>query len=100
MHACTINTQVHPNEVKNQRTLPKRTPPILYKSTNALALCHPLSASLCSVLAGQWSSRIFTHDKYNILSDILTEFEVNPGIIIEKKCLNLKFANILTCIIH
>ena len=55
------------------------------KSTNALALCHPpASASFCSVLAGQWSSRIFTHDRYNILSDILTEFEVNLGIIMEK----------------
>ena len=53
------------------------------KSANALALCHPPSASFCSVLAGQWSSRIFTHDRYNILSDILTEFEVNLGIIIE-----------------
>ena len=42
------------------------------------------SASFCSVLAGQWSFRIFTHDRYNILSDILIEFEVNLGIIIEK----------------
>ena len=54
------------------------------KSANALALCHPPSASFCSVLAGQWSSRIFTHDRYNILSDILIEFEDNLGIIIEK----------------
>ena len=54
------------------------------KSANALALCHPPSASFCSVLAVQWSSRIFTHDRYNIPSDILTEFEVNLGIIIEK----------------
>ena len=54
------------------------------KSANALALCHPSSASFCSVLARQWSSRIFTHDRYNILSDILIEFEVNLGIIIEK----------------
>ena len=54
------------------------------KSANALALCHPPSASFCSVLACQWSSRIFTHDRYNILSDILIEFEVNLGIIIEK----------------
>ena len=54
------------------------------KSANALALCHPPSASFCSVLAGQWSSRIFTHDRYNILSDIFMEFEVNLGIIIEK----------------
>ena len=54
------------------------------KSANALALCHPPSASFCSVLAGQWSSRILTHDRYNILSDILIEFEVNLGIIIEK----------------
>ena len=54
------------------------------KSTNALALCHPPSASFCSVLAVQWSSRIFTHDRYNIPSDILIEFEVNLGIIIEK----------------
>ena len=46
--------------------------------------CHPPSASLCSVLTGQWSARIFTHDKYNILSDILTEFEAYPVIIIEK----------------
>ena len=45
------------------------------KSANALALCHPPSASLCSVLAGHYSSPIFTHDKYNILNDILTEFE-------------------------
>ena len=56
----------------------------LNKSANALALCHPPSASFCSVLAGQWSSRIFTHDRYNIPSDILIEFEVNLGIIIEK----------------
>ena len=55
----------------------------LNKNANLLALCHPPGASLCSDLAGQWSSQIFTHDKYNILSDILTEFEVNPGIIIE-----------------
>ena len=53
------------------------------KSTNALALCHPPSASFCSVLAVQWSSRIFTHDRYNIPNDILIEFEVNLGIIIE-----------------
>ena len=53
------------------------------KSVNALALCHPTSASFCSVLAGQRSSRIFTHDRY-ILSDKLTEYEVNLGIIIEK----------------
>ena len=58
--------------------------PTRNKSANALALCHPPSASFCSVLAGQWSSRIFTHDRYNILSDILIEFEVNLGIIIEK----------------
>ena len=32
------------------------------KSANALALCHPPSASFCSVLAVQWSSRIFTQD--------------------------------------
>ena len=56
----------------------------LNKSANALALCHPPSASFCSVLAVQWSSRIFTHDIYNIPSDILIEFEVNLGIIIEK----------------
>ena len=49
---------------------------IINKSANALALCHPPSASLCSVLV--------LNDKYNILSDILTEFEVNTGIIIEK----------------
>ena len=49
-----------------------------------LALCHPPSASLCLILAGQWSSQIFTNDKYNILSDMLTEIEVNTGIIIEK----------------
>ena len=54
------------------------------KSANALALCHPPSASFCSVLAVQWSSRIFTHDRYNIPSDILIEFVVNLGIIIEK----------------
>ena len=54
------------------------------KSANALALCHPPSASFCSVLAVQWSSRIFTHDRYNIPNDILIEFEVNLGIIIEK----------------
>ena len=54
------------------------------KSANALALCHPPSASFCSVLAGKWSSCIFTHDRYKNLSDILTEFEVNLGIIIEK----------------
>ena len=52
------------------------------KSANALALCHP--PSFCSVLAGQWSLHIFTHDRYNIVSDILIEFEVNLGIIIEK----------------
>ena len=57
---------------------------IVNKSANALALCHPPSASFCSVLAVQWSSRIFTHDRYNIPSDILIEFEVNLGIIIEK----------------
>ena len=54
------------------------------KSANALALCHPPSASFCSVLAVQWSSRIFTHDRYNIPNDIPIEFEVNLGIIIEK----------------
>ena len=54
------------------------------KSANALALCHPQSASFCSVLVEQRSSRIFTHDRYNIVSDILTEFEVNLGVIIEK----------------
>ena len=54
------------------------------KSANTLALCHPPSASFCSVLAVQWSSRIFTHDRYNIPSDILIEFEVNLGIIFEK----------------
>ena len=47
------------------------------KSANALALCHPPSASFCSFLVGQWSSCIFTHDRYHILSDILIEFEVN-----------------------
>ena len=56
----------------------------LNKSANALALCHPPSASFCSVLAVQWSSRIFTHVRYNIPNDILIEFEVNLGIIIEK----------------
>ena len=56
----------------------------IHKIMKALALCHPPSASFCSVLAGQWSSRVFTHDRYNILSDILTEFEVNLGIVIEK----------------
>ena len=55
---------------------------MINKSANALALCHPPSASFCSVLAVQWSSRIFTHDRYNIPSDILIEFEVNLGIII------------------
>ena len=54
------------------------------KSANALALCHPPSESFCSVLAGQWNCCIFTHDIYNILSDILTAFEVNLGIILEK----------------
>ena len=57
---------------------------LVNKSANALALCHPPSASFCSVLAVQWSSHIFTHDRYNIPSDILIEFEVNLGIIIEK----------------
>ena len=59
---------------------------LVNKSANALTLCHPPSASFCSVLAGQWSSRIFTHDRYNIHDryDILTEFEVNIGIINEK----------------
>ena len=56
----------------------------LNKSANALALGHPPSASFCSVLAVQWSPHIFTHDRYNIPSDILIEFEVNLGIIIEK----------------
>ena len=65
-------------------SLPGYTKDHLNKSANALALCHPPSASFCSVLAGQWSSRIFTHDRYNIPSDILIEFEVNLGIIIEK----------------
>ena len=35
-------------------------------------------------MSGQLSTRIFTHDRDNILSDILTEIEVNLGIIIEK----------------
>ena len=74
--------------------------PLNNKSANALALCHPPSASFCSVLAVQWSSRIFTHDRYNIPNDILIEFEVNLGIIIEKICLNLKFSLALICIIH
>ena len=69
------------------------------KSANALALCHPPSASFCSVLAGQWCSRIFTHDRYNILSDILTEFEVNLGIIIEKYAETWSFP-LFICIIH
>ena len=56
----------------------------MHKIIKAFALCHPQSASFCSVLAGQWSSHIFTNDRYNILSDILTESEVNLGIIIEK----------------
>ena len=38
-----------------------RCDPTINKSANMLALCHPPSASFCSVLAGQWSSRIFTH---------------------------------------
>ena len=68
-----------------QKTFAVISVPInLDKSANALALCHPPSASFCSVLAGQWSSHIFTHDRYNILSDIFTEFEVNLVIIIEK----------------
>ena len=46
-----------------------------YNKSAILALCHPPSASLFSVLAGQYSSPIFTHDKYNILNDILIEFE-------------------------
>ena len=57
---------------------------MINKSANALALCHLQSASFCSVLAEQWSSRIFTHDRYNILSDILIESEVILGIRIEK----------------
>ena len=65
-------------------TVPIDTTSLENKSANALALCHPPSASFCSVLAVQWNSRIFTHDRYNIPSDILIEFEVNLGIIIEK----------------
>ena len=67
---------VQPSSCQHVRTM--------NKSANALALCHLPSANFCSVLEGQWSSRIFTHDRYNILSDILIEFEVNLGIIIEK----------------
>ena len=63
----------------------------LNKSANALALCHPPSACFCSVLAGQWSSRIFIHVRYNILSDILIKFEVNLVIIIEKYAKTLSF---------
>ena len=47
------------------------------------------------LLAGQWSSHIFTHDRYNILSDILTEFEVNLGIIIEKYAKIWSFPHVL-----
>ena len=70
--------------LSKKRKLKDLKAPLPNKSANALALCHPPSASFCSVLAGQWSSHIFTHDRYNILSDILIEFEVNLGIIIEK----------------
>ena len=59
--------------------LPFSAIPSLNKTANTFALCHPPSASFYSILAGQWSSRIFTHDRYNILSDTLTEFEVNLG---------------------
>ena len=72
----------------------------LNKSTNVLALCHPPSSSFCSVLAGQWRSGIFTSDRYNILSDILTEFEVNLGIIIDKCAKTWSFFHALICIIH
>ena len=75
----TMNYRVQINIQKYKRCENNRN-----KSANALALCHPPSASFCSVLAVQWSSRIFTHDRYNIPSDILIEFEVNLGIIIEK----------------
>ena len=54
------------------------------KSANALALCHPPSASFCSVLANRYGAPAFSHKIYNIPSDILIEFEVNLGIIIEK----------------
>ena len=77
---------VHPRNIhtKFEANLCSGSREEINKSANALALCHPPSASFCSVLAVQWSSRIFTHDRYNIPSDILIEFEVNLGIIIEK----------------
>ena len=73
-----------PNNFHNFWLFEKKIPNWRNKSANTLALCHPPSASFCSVLAVQWSSCIFTHDRYNIPSDILIEFEVNLGIIIEK----------------
>ena len=75
-----IHTKFEANPCRGLREEVKKT----NKSANVLALCHPPSASFCSVLAGQWSSRIFTHDRYNIVSDILIESEVNLGIVIEK----------------
>ena len=80
VHPRNIHTKFEANPCSGLREEVEK----LNKSTNALALCHPPSASFCSVLAVQWSSRIFTHDRYNIPSDILIEFEVNLGIIIEK----------------
>ena len=80
VHPRNIHTKFEANPCSGLREEVEK----LNKSANALALCHPPSASFCSVLAVQWSSRIFTHDRYNIPSDILIEFEVNLGIIIEK----------------
>ena len=80
VHPRTIHTKFEANPCSGLREEVEK----LNKSANALALCHPPSASFCSVLAVQWSSRIFTHDRYKIPSDILIEFEVNLGIIIEK----------------
>ena len=80
VHQRNIHTKFEANPCSGLREEVEK----LNKSANALALCHPPSASFCSVLAVQWSSRIFTHDRYNIPSDILIEFEVNLGIIIEK----------------
>ena len=50
----------HDNSNKIQTAFPPLEIHLINKSANALALCHPPSASFCSVLAGQWSSRIFT----------------------------------------
>ena len=59
VHPRNIHTKFESNPCSGLRGEVEK----LNKSANALALCHFPSASLCSVLAGQYSSPIFTHDK-------------------------------------